>query len=1810
MIAKGIASILRSLVGDYIEGIEDEHLKVGKMLRKGEIVLRDLKIKSTALEALQLPLRVKSGTVATLQAKVPWAHLSSKPVVLSLEGVKLVVETESHDKSSISRLHAARQRTIRVIDHFNRERETSAEGTDSSIFGDNHDEDDSDVAGDSNEQEGREGKVTAGSRRMVEDNTTKTANNNHSGATVGLDESEFIDGGSASMLETKSKGSTGKSKKAKFKEKLGKRIVDNLVLDIRNLEVCLEEEGFTCGLNVEHITLHTTDGSWTRQQFVDRSRKGASSKIRRKMGDYANIFRIAQVRSCHVYWEDSIGPRKKPQYHEEASSSSLACVPEHSSRARNRIPLVHPFTTTAKIVLLPQSNSAIPDRVKCNVELDAIKIDWHARQYREMISLFDRLSTHEMHIIQAAIQTKYRPHTSIRPTDDPRSWWRYAYKGVMAARNPVLIGFPRSFGPTHLNLFAVCTLVRQRNRYVSLHKRYLSSGGSSGVKVVNTKKKEASESSIASALDERAQTLDSVDGMRQSVVEAYGDGSKWLAPFDMEKNGNDFREMQSLEQCFTVKQVILFRRFARAEIRAEGQRYRNRKRTGIGIGKMLRSKRSTDKTSVMLSPQEKDDLYRKIVGRHARVKYSNEKDSSLYPQNLDMLRVKTDEGLALDLSIDINLKEFSLHLLRQKAEVRVNDSVEASCITRMGMARPIARISCDCVMLAIHTGELGDSARFSAGLRVSEFRVIDMYTPNTKFGAVVRRCKLRTREGRGLSSNDDVLIASIVRNSKYNSGNKERKADYEVELTTGALRMNLVLPLVEQILLFAAWGSHHSEIQLGVSNFTMSQRLASLREGTSQQIREALETHKTVNLKVDIVAPTVLIPLNPSVANGRSLLLNLGRVKAHTVAFGVNSGVNHTDHTTSKEPVEHGLLKLPAFDKYLVTLSGLCLDAYNKDQATLDGNQNILAPIDIYCHVCTSVMPTNPSVPLLQLSTSMPPVKFVLALDNFQTVVAVASLWAKRIEGVLSFINSPSFTSPDEEINQGHLLSSQFSASRLQHTNRNASSGSLVSDERVERRKFDAEIDVPSILIEVHTNEMSMKGAKVESVTSCGCVSLEVSKLRSSFTGTNFGTSSTFEIHDVLIRESDGNQSCNGEESSDRIKVVDLLRCPKKDGESEPVVVLNHKYVTLLSPQYNGIDSLLDVNLGEIHVTWDNQGITEFIDLSLNAIDLSLDMKSTAQQLEYFRKPSPATTRTRSRSSSFNQQVTASSKRRTRRPNKDEMILRVHASLKNTIFDIFDRGKHLLLIRTMIFGINSSVTAWRMSRRVQTKSSCHNIIVQDMSTWVQPFKDMEGLVGIPPPVGTKSSATGRASLNRYEQRLRLASNHDYSKATIATYDPPEVIGSMDPSKDLLQFEIDSKYNEKTQASCMTVSAHVEQIRFVFLNPLFKLLNRYFDSGVSREVTDIASKRAMQAVEHMQEQDLIYLDVHIEEPLLVLPSTRHTFFEEECGYFECNLGHITISKIEDISSFQSLTNGTRRYERDSMAFRFNATDAKITAVERGHGLQWNRRALVLERRELTLNMLVEPTFYDDNEWGGIELPHLQTFWRESGLEFKPPPKNITLGICMKDDLIVNLTHSQFSLFENLLKYNFADFRKTPSRHAAPALPLFASSRGDSFEATMKNRPLEFHLFLQVAEVSVNLIHGWGAHSNKIPIVPLYILRAENLTLDLREYVARLVHFDLCASSGSLVDVRERLHGVSTGKTRVLNSNSNIVAEFGPKTGCGDVDNDKSPLSLQLIKYPAEDQAIALNLLKPCIWMHADNLTKFIEFFVNCHDFDGK
>lgn len=77
--------VLRKYLGEYVHGLSTEALRIS--VWKGDVVLKDLKLKAEALNSLKLPVTVKAGFIGTITIKVPWKSLGNEPVIVLIDRV-------------------------------------------------------------------------------------------------------------------------------------------------------------------------------------------------------------------------------------------------------------------------------------------------------------------------------------------------------------------------------------------------------------------------------------------------------------------------------------------------------------------------------------------------------------------------------------------------------------------------------------------------------------------------------------------------------------------------------------------------------------------------------------------------------------------------------------------------------------------------------------------------------------------------------------------------------------------------------------------------------------------------------------------------------------------------------------------------------------------------------------------------------------------------------------------------------------------------------------------------------------------------------------------------------------------------------------------------------------------------------------------------------------------------------------------------------------------------------------------------------------------------------------------------------------------------------------------------------------------------------------------------------------------------------------------------------------------------------------------------------------------------------------------
>ena len=89
MFEKEASKLLSKYLGEFIEGLDEEHLKIG--VWKGAVNLENLQLKPECVEVLGLPLTVRAGVVGSVSAKFPWTSLKTQPTAITLDKVYLIV---------------------------------------------------------------------------------------------------------------------------------------------------------------------------------------------------------------------------------------------------------------------------------------------------------------------------------------------------------------------------------------------------------------------------------------------------------------------------------------------------------------------------------------------------------------------------------------------------------------------------------------------------------------------------------------------------------------------------------------------------------------------------------------------------------------------------------------------------------------------------------------------------------------------------------------------------------------------------------------------------------------------------------------------------------------------------------------------------------------------------------------------------------------------------------------------------------------------------------------------------------------------------------------------------------------------------------------------------------------------------------------------------------------------------------------------------------------------------------------------------------------------------------------------------------------------------------------------------------------------------------------------------------------------------------------------------------------------------------------------------------------------------------------
>ena len=96
-----VANLLEKVLGPFVIGLDKQSLNLS--VWSGEVLLRDLQLRTAALDALPIPVKAIGGTLGEVRVTVPWRRLGKEPLIISIDRVFLLVgpraDTEGYSEA-------------------------------------------------------------------------------------------------------------------------------------------------------------------------------------------------------------------------------------------------------------------------------------------------------------------------------------------------------------------------------------------------------------------------------------------------------------------------------------------------------------------------------------------------------------------------------------------------------------------------------------------------------------------------------------------------------------------------------------------------------------------------------------------------------------------------------------------------------------------------------------------------------------------------------------------------------------------------------------------------------------------------------------------------------------------------------------------------------------------------------------------------------------------------------------------------------------------------------------------------------------------------------------------------------------------------------------------------------------------------------------------------------------------------------------------------------------------------------------------------------------------------------------------------------------------------------------------------------------------------------------------------------------------------------------------------------------------------------------------------------------------------------
>ena len=674
-------------------------------------------------------------------------------------------------------------------------------------------------------------------------------------------------------------------KNQSFTDSLVTKIVDNLQITVKNIHIRYEDSisapghPFALGLTLDEFSAISTDGEWKPTYIQDSA--GPTHKL-------------ATLDSLAVYWNTDtqlLGTGR------EAEVPDVPAVPLHDELIENFKEMIvkgedpeqaghqfilKPVSGQSKIEIDKSGKTDVP-HMKAGLIFDEIGLVLDDDQYRDALMMVDLFHYFIRHQEYKKLEPK-----GVRPTEDPRAWFKFAGNAVLSK-------------------------IHDRNRRWSW-------------------------AYFKERRDDRIRYIELFKKKKKQTEQLTTDETEELNKLEWKLNYEDMRFWRSL---------------ARNQLKKEN--------VGVKKAEAAKQKQGWVAWAWGAKPQEEEE--------DPETTMTDEQRKELYDA------IDWDEKTALAASVD---------LPKETIKMQIDASLNTGSFTLKrephGQSSELLSLYFD----SFRAKFLQRPDSFLASISLGGLRVNDGTTPHSLFPQIVRVKDAPDEPAPKIQEIEDEEDAENAVDPFFQFQFEKNPLDGASDLAlTGKLKPLEIIwnPLfLMGIINFFKPPERHME-SIGALMESAGATVEGLRQQTRAGLEFALEEHKTLNAKLDLQAPLIIVPESITAHSTICMILDAGHISVTSELVDKDTLKEvQSKHRQSYTEEDFKRLESLMYDKFLVKLSstqllmGPSVEVTKAQLTKRDDSKSlhVVEKINMDFIVETSIIPKAPNLAKVRISGNLP----------------------------------------------------------------------------------------------------------------------------------------------------------------------------------------------------------------------------------------------------------------------------------------------------------------------------------------------------------------------------------------------------------------------------------------------------------------------------------------------------------------------------------------------------------------------------------------------------------------------------------------------------------------------------------------------------------------------------------------------------------------------------------------------------------------------------------------------------------------------